>query len=490
MSFKRKIAYNTIVQIIGKAIVTILSVFITILLTRYLGPSGYGQYNIAITFVGFFVVLADLGVYPILIREMSQHPENREKIYGNVVVYRTFSALLTMGLAFLIGFLMPYPDIVKFAIGIYAIATFVSLLSGLVMAVFQINYRMDLPTITDVLGRALYLLILFFAIQKGYSLYGIFWLLVITSVFNLVLNLILGRRYIKLKPSFDLSFMKSFWKESLPLGLATILGLIHFKIDTILLSVMKPSFDVGLYGASYRVFENLIVIPSIFVGLIFPKISELYFKDKESFVRIFQKTINVLVMMVLPIIIIFYFLAPNLIQIIAGNKFYGAILPLRILLFSLFATFLIGIFSYSLIAAKKQVVLIYVWLVISIVNIILNLIFIPKYSYQGAAATTVATEILTLVALYILVNKSLNIKPKFDYLFKAIFPSLILGAGFYFLSKSQIFRLADFASERLIIQVPVVIIALLLGLFAFLILLLLFKVIKKNEILEIIKIKQ
>lgn len=490
MSFKRQVAYNTTVQVIGKAIVTLLSVFVTILLTRHLGPTGYGYYNTAVTFVGFFIVLADLGVYPILVREMSQRPEERERIYGNIVVYRTLSALLVMLLAFLVGSLMPYPQIVKFAIGIYALASFFGLLVNLVMAVFQINYRMDLPTISDVLGRALYLFLLFFGLQRGYGLYGIFWLLVLTTIFNLILNLVLGRRYIKFKPAFEFPFIKEFFKESLPMGLVTILGMIHFKIDTILLSVMKPAYDVGLYGAAYRIFENLIIIPGIFVGLMFPKFSELYIQDRNILKNTFQKTIDILILAVMPILILFFLLSPYLIQIIAGSDFAPSALALRILVFSLPFTFLISPFSYLLVASKKQTRLIYVWGAMSILNIVLNLIYIPKYSYRGAAAITVVTEMLTLITLYILVNKSLNIWPKFGYLFKIILPSLILGIGFYFLSKSQIFNLTYFINHSLIIQIIIVIIVLLLGLLIFLALLLLFRVIRKDEILEIIKIRQ
>ena len=490
MSFKRQVAYNTTVQIIGKAIVTVLSVLITILLTRYLGPSKYGQYNIVITFVGFFVVLADLGVYPIAVREMSQHPENKEKIYGNVVTYRVFSAILTMGLAFLIGLLMPYPEVVKFAIGIYAVATFVGLLVNLVMAVFQINYRMDLPAIADVLGRGLYLLVLFFALQRHYSLYGIFWLLVLTSIFNLGLNLFLGRRYIKLKPALDFVFIKSFLRESLPLGLATIFGMIHFKIDTILLSLMKPSFDVGIYGASYRIFENLIIIPAIFVGMVFPRLSFLFMNDFAGFKKIFQKSLDLLILIAIPVVIIFYFLSPYLVSVVAGREFYLAIFPLKILLFSLFATFLISIFSYTLIAAKKQTVLIYVWAALSAINIILNLIFIPHFSYKGAAVVTVTTETLTLITLYVLVKKLINIKPNLAYVTKSFLPALIFISGFYFLAKSHFINLDYFADLALYNQILLVSAVLIFSFLIYGLLLLLFKVIRKNEIYEIIKINK
>jgi len=394
-----------------------------------------------------------------------------------------------MLLAFLVGSLMPYPQIVKFAIGIYALASFFGLLVNLVMAVFQINYRMDLPTISDVLGRAFYLFLLFFGLREGYGLYGIFWLLVLSTTFNLVLNLALARRFMRPKLSFELPLIREFLKESLPMGAVTILGMIHFKIDTILLSVMKPAYDVGIYGAAYRIFENLIIIPGIFTGLLFPRLSALYLNDKLTFRNTLQKGINVLILMALPFIIIFYSLAPYLIQIIAGSEFSDSAIALKILVLSLFATYLISIFSNSLVAAKKQSYLIYVWLCMSIVNIILNLIFIPKFSYKGAASITVVTEMLTLGMLYVLMNKLLKIKANFGYLLKIMAPLLILSAGFYFLSRASLFNFTQFANNSLIMQLLIVISALVFGLVAFLVLLLIFKAIDKDEILEIIRAK-
>jgi O-antigen/teichoic acid export membrane protein len=125
----------------------------------------------------------------------------------------------------------------------------------------------------------------------------------------------------------------------------------------------------------------------------------------------------------------------------------------------------------------------------SIVNIILNLIFIPKFSYKGAASITVFTEMLTLGMLYILMNRLLKIKANFSYLLKIMAPLLILSAGFYFLSRASLFNFAYFANNSLIMQLLIVISALVFGLVAFLVLLLIFKAIDKDEILEIIRTK-
>jgi len=487
MSFKRQVAYNTIIQLTGKAVAILLSVIITIALTRHFGPTGYGYYNTVITFVGFFIVLADLGVYPILVREMSQRPKEKEQIYATVFFYRVISSLVTMGFAFLVGFLMPYPQLVKLAIGIYALSAFLSLLISLIMAVFQINYRMDLPTFVEISSRILYLFTLLWGLKQGYNLYGIFWLLVVATVVNLVLDLALSQRYMKTKIVFDFELLKGFLKESLPMGLATILGLIHFKVDTILLSVMKPAADVGIYGAAYRIFENLIIIPGIFVGLLFPRLSELYLQDSEGLRRVFQKAIDLLLMAVLPTIVIFYFLSPYLIETMAGPQFAPAHLALRILLASLFATFLVSLFSYLCIASKKQKILIYLWAAFSLLNILLNLLFIPLFSYKGAALTTVVTEFGVLFTLYFIVNNLIRIRPSFGFLGRLFLPTAFLILFYLLIFRIPTLSFATFQKFSLLVQFLYTTSLLLLGFLLYGLLLIIFQVVDRNEILEIIR---
>lgn len=458
MSFRRKIAYNTIAQLSGRIITTLFSVILTILLTRYLGVVGYGQYNIAITFIGLFVVLADLGIYPISVREISQNPEESKKIIGNVFTYRLFSAFFVILLGFLISFLTSYDLLVKLAIGIVGISSFFSLLTGSLMAIFQVNYRMDLPAFIEVFSRGLFLALVYFGIRAQYGLLKIFWLMNLTGFLNLLIVYLTSRSFLKFRPQFDLKFCQGFLRESLPMGIVTILSLAHFKIDTILLSLYKPTYDVGIYGVAYRVFENLIVIPSIFVGLLFPRLSELITQDKKILIDFLQKAVNVLSLAAVPTIVTFLFLAPLCIQVIAGSDFIAASFPLRILSLGLLWVFLGAPFSLVVVAAKKQKYLIFAWLGLLAVNLILNLIVIPLYSYKGASFVTFTSELFVFALLYSLMVWLLKLRVSFSFLKRTLLPALIATFFFYyFLKLIPLFNLPRFSELILIFQLLLVV---------------------------------
>ena len=99
MELKQKIAYNTVVQIIGKALSTLLGVISLAIMTRYLKTTGFGEYSTIINFVSFFAMSADLGLTLISAQMISNPNENQNKMLSNLFSLRLVSALLLLGLA-------------------------------------------------------------------------------------------------------------------------------------------------------------------------------------------------------------------------------------------------------------------------------------------------------------------------------------------------------------------------------------------------------
>ena len=105
----KKIYTNTLAQIAGKVMTGLISIFLIKIVADYLDTSGYGMYSKIYNYLSSFAVLADLGLYTISVREMSQvhdNPEKLEKISGNILSLRTISGLMIMCLALGIGFFM------------------------------------------------------------------------------------------------------------------------------------------------------------------------------------------------------------------------------------------------------------------------------------------------------------------------------------------------------------------------------------------------
>ncbi|HEB01441.1 MAG TPA: hypothetical protein ENI16_00395, partial [Candidatus Portnoybacteria bacterium] len=279
----RKIALNAIISAGARIIGIALALIILSLIARHLGQSGFGAYATVLAFLYIFNVLADLGLYSITIREISKEGAEEEKIVSNAFTLRLVAGLLMFGLASLIALFLPYPAQVKWGIVLAALG-FWALSNGQVLiGVFQKYLRMERVAIAELAGRIVHLALVFFFIKQGAGFLSILAAFVGGGIINFGFIFFLSQRYIPIKLQFDFSFWKKLLKESYPLAIAAVLVMIYFKLDTIMLSLMKESAAVGIYGLAYKILESLIFFPAMFVGLVMPFLSKYAFLDQKKF---------------------------------------------------------------------------------------------------------------------------------------------------------------------------------------------------------------
>lgn len=446
MSYTRKVAYNTAVQVIGKVLTTLISLFLVAALTRYLGVAGYGQYTTIFAFSQFFGVFADFGFFWFLVREISKPEAPQEKIFNNVLTFRTLLALVVFVIAFVAALFIPQYHNFRFGIGIIAAATFWQVLNGTYVGIFQNRLRMDKAALTDVLGRLVILVLVLVQIKTGASLNKILWSYFVGNMVNFLVSAWLGRIYLKFRPAFDFPFWRHILRECWPIFLVSMLSLISFKIDTVMLSLMKSSTDVGIYGPPYKVIEIFILLPGIFMGNVFPIVTAYIYSQDARLQGAFQKSFDFLIIAALPLIAAVIVLAERVIRIVAGQEFVSAhtigpvlgipatsVLALQILIIAVGIAYISHLFNYTVIALGKQAKLIGPNIIFVIFNVALNLFLIPRISYIGAALVTVLTEIVVVSLYFRVLRRYLVIKIDLRILPKTILAAIILGLTLYWL---------------------------------------------------------
>lgn len=446
MVIARKIAYNVVFNATTKILSTILALIAIGFITRYLGKEGFGDYATVLAFFSFFGSIADLGLYAIMAREISRENADEEKIVGNVFALRIFSALLVFVLAPVLAFFLPYSHNVKVGI-IIAAASFVFSSTYMVLnGVFQKNLAMDRVGLAEVLGKVIQLSIIIFAVKQNLGFTAIIMSVLVAMLFNFITILFLVRKFIKIKLRFDFAYWKHFLKESLPMGISVIVTFLYFKMDTIMLSFLKTSADVGIYSAAYKVIENITFFPAMIVGLVLPLMSRHIFSDKERFAHIANETAKIFFLLVVPLIIGTLFLAENIIGLIGGAGFIESANTLRILIFALAFIFYGNLFNNILIAGNLQKKLMYALSVCAVFNISLNALFIPRLSYTGAALTSVFTEFLVVVLTFYLTRKYLAYTPKINNVLQILLSGLAMAIFLYFF-KNQAFPVLFFGGS-------------------------------------------
>jgi len=442
----RKIVLNTIVSSGARIIGLALSLTTIGFITRYLGQEGFGYYATILAFLFFFTVLADLGLYSICLREISQPRADQRKIVSNAFTLRFMVGLFIFALAPLVVYFFPYPGQVKTGVLIGALGFWLMSNQQVLIGIFQKYLRVDKVALGELAGRLVQLGLIILFIQQGLGFLFIVSALVIGALVSFAIIFLFSRKYIAITFEFDFKFWKSLLKESLPLALAIIFTMIYFKIDTIMLSLMKPVADVGIYNLAYKVLESLLFFPVMFVGLVMPLMSKYALNLREKFKQITQKTLDILLLFIIPMVIGIIFLSQRIVVLIAGPEFVLSAGVLKVLIFATGTIFLGVLFSNMIIALKKQKSLTYIYALGVIINLVANFIFIPKYSYYGAAGTTLLTELVVTGLMLVILYQALKQMLSFKIVFKYLLAGLAMILPLYFLASWPLFVLVILAS--------------------------------------------
>ena len=448
----QKVAFNTIIQIVGKIIVTAISLITVASLTRYLGVTGFGEYTTIFAFVSFWAVIADFGFFWVLLRELSKPDCNKDDVFNYIFSLKIIFCLVIFLVSGLSGFLIPqYSWNIKIGIAIISASWVWMSFNTTYVALFQSQLEMYKATISEIIGRLFILAGVILSVKNNYSFQIILYTYVLGNFINYLASLAFGQGIIKYKFKYDLKYWKFVLIEGFPLAMLSIIGVLHSKIDAVLLSIFKGSLDVGIYGVPYKILEIIILVPTIFIGNTFPIINK-YFHAKDPRMDLaIQKSFNFLVMLAFPTVAGLIILAWPIINLVAGSEYLttsdvtiqGINFPapriLPILAISIGFSFILNIFSSLLVVMGKQYKQLVPMLVITIINIILNVIFIQYYSYVAASIVNTFTNMLMLIWWYILTKKYLDLRLDYRIILKVLFATIIMSIILYLLKDYNIF---------------------------------------------------
>lgn len=438
MALARKIAYNVVIVSVLKVVSTVfLSLFSIKLITGYLGQEGFGQYATVLAFFAFFSAIADLGIGMITVREISRDNADEKRILGNVLSLRLLSSGSIFLLSPLLIFFFGYPAELKEGILIAAFAIVFSTMSLVLNGIFQKRVAMHQVAMIEFVGKILQVAFIAFAVARDWGFLSIVSAILVSMSFNAVSVFVASRRHIRFPLRFEKAYWKEFLHESYPMGITAIITFLYFKLDTILLSVLRPAAEVGIYNVAYKIMENLIFFPAMLAGLIIPLLSKYLLSDRKKFDLIASKTFKVFFLIVVPIVVGTLFLAQDIILIVSGREFLASANVLRVLIFSLAFIFFGHFFNMILLVANAQKKLMWTLSAAALFNITANLFLIPRFSYMGSAIASVATEMFVVGAAAFIAFRHIGYRPSFYGLWTVMISGLGM-AGFLFLLHGKV----------------------------------------------------
>lgn len=433
MSRTAKIAKNTLVQVVGRTLGTILGILTLGVMTRYLGAEGYGKFTTVTTFLQFFGVLVDFGLSLTTLSMLSEHEDDRDRVASNMLTLRIISAAVFFGFAPLLVLAFPYSADVKSAVAVGAASFFFLAVNQILTAALQKELRMGRVALAEVLGRgALFGGALFVAIQ-GLSLNWMVGALVFGNLVTIIVNWMLVGRLFTIRPRFDRPIWKDIFTQSWPIGLAIVFNLIYLKGDVIILSLTRTQTEVGLYGSAYKILDVVTVVPIMFMGLVLPLLVKARAEDEAGgrarfpeFNRILQRAFDFMAVLAFPLIAGGIAVGPELMTLFAGAGFEGSGPLLQILVVAAGAVFFASMFGHAVIAVKKQKPMVWGYAFDAVLATVLYLTLVPRFGAIAAAWITVASEGFIMLATFIMVHRSSHFVPRFGIAARALLNAVLM----------------------------------------------------------------
>ncbi len=454
----KKIATNTISQIFSKVGTALISIVLIWLLTRYFSVEMYWMYTKIYNYLLIFAFLVDLGLYTITIREISQNKSNTEKIIWNILTLRILSWAVVMFSALSIAYFLPWynSELALYSIFIVSIFTIIWLINSTLLSLMQAYMKIEFSMVSAILWKALNLFLIYLIIKYFFIFpegtpnsafftsflwilgAGIFWI-----ILNTFLNFYYANKITKIRFRFDKDYIKHILKISLPYWVAIFLWVVYLKIDVILLSVLEPEEmadkSVALYSLPIKIVEVIMMLWTFFLNSILPLLTE-NFKQKnfQKYKEIILNSFKVLFAFWVWVLSLWLVFRDSLIRVITWESAYKYLDKtinhytssdaFVIVLFVLLFYFISLLFTYILISTEKQSRLLKINIIVTIINIVWNIIFIPKYSFIWAWMVTVFSQITLLILGYFYTKDLVKINFPIKYI------SGILILGFFIFS--------------------------------------------------------
>lgn len=373
------------------------SFLLTILIARSFGVIGYGDFAKITAYVSIFYLLIDFGLNAMFLQQ-----KNHEQHFWSLFQVRLFLAGLIFIIANVIAFFLPYsfstgfsPE-VKLGILLFSFTFLGQAVVATTGAFFQKYAGYFYAFVATLIGSFCTLAIGVATLLLHGSLLSFLLAYVLGIAIQGGVSLLLVKKNENAKKA-DSAFAKQLLKDSLPVTLMLIFNLLYFRIDIILLSLFKSSTDVAYYDISYRVFDFLIALPLFLSNVLYPRLIE---SQKNLRKMTHNETMHIVGFGLFGLFIAgIFWVAGPLIFYLIKPQLLPATVPLHILLIGLPIFFITNILQWILLARKQQVFLACVYAGFTVVNIGLNLLVIPQYSYVGSAIITDVSEALVLLAL-------------------------------------------------------------------------------------------
>jgi len=390
-----KVVHNAGWLIGGKIAQMAISLVVSLLTARYLGPANYGLINYAAAYTGFFAAFCTLGLNSIMVKELIDYPEQEGEILGTSIMLRAVSSLLSAIVIICIVSVIDKGD--KTAVIVVALYCV-----GMIFQIFELfNYwfqsRLQSKT-TAIVTFAAYVITAAYKVYLMIAGKSVVWFALSTSVDYICIAVFLYIAYVKNEGRHlrvDFATGKRMLGKSYHFILSSMMVAVYLQTDKIMLKHMVNAEEIGFYSTASTLCSIWCFVLSAIIDSLYPEIAKAYNTDKALFKKRNRQLYAMVFYISVFVSALFMIFGELAIRIMYGKAYLPAAAPLKVITWYTAFSYLGVARNAWVVCEGRQRYLKYVYASAAVSNVILNLIFIPMWGAVGAAVASLAAQVIT-----------------------------------------------------------------------------------------------
>lgn len=387
-------SYFTLALILQK----IISFTYFVLIARAIGPADLGKYYFAISFTSIFGIFIDIGQSSVLTREIAKQPDNASRLFSSVFLMKLPLAILSLAVVFGLINISSYPEITR---QLVYLSMFCMALDSFTLTFFSVSrgfHNLKYESLASIIFQLIVFMVVLAVLKLNLGLVWLMMSLVLASLYNFIFSFYILKKKWRIEINWrpDKILIKSLLLISLPFAIYAIFQRAYLYLDAVLLSLLSGDRQVGIYQIPFKIIFALQFLPLAFVASLFPALSSYWQNNKEQLAVTFERAMNYLIIISLPVAVGGVILADKIVMIFKSG-FNEAVWPLRITMAAIIFMFLNFPVGALLNACDRQKINTVNMGLALTVSVILNLILIPRYQAVGASLTVLLTNFLMFI---------------------------------------------------------------------------------------------
>lgn len=422
----RRATFDIGVQIVARILNLALGVVVTLVLVRGLGRSDFGAWSSIFAVSQIASSFGELGLNEVAVNRAAADPEREPSWLGALLSLRLLISL-PITLISAVAVVLVAPDHAGRVAGVLLSLV---LLLGTPMAlgvVFQLRVRnhisMALLTLNSVVWGAGVVAVA--SLSGGIVAFAVAFLA--SSALMAALTAGLGLRMAAVRLAGAREHWRDLLRVGVGLGVAGILVTSYVRLDQVLVLEFAGPAQAGLYGAAYRLLDQVQFIPISVMTTLFPMIAAAYSRGEDRAQRLLQTAAEYLAMASFPILAFTIVAATPIVDFLFGSEFSGAGPAVPVLagaFVSISFGYLVGNMVIVLELQNRFAAFAALGLVI---NAILNVLLIPRYGFLASAWITLLTEITVMSLSMRAVLRVLRMRPRVTRLLRTLAAATAMG---------------------------------------------------------------